>query len=128
MFFPNLRDRRENQQASNYVSAALLEPFYDEAVQPAAVKVMGGEVRTWPPNFQSEVFRAKAAGTGPPQQTARGVHGGLVRAWIEEIRSNVAKANSLRSARDFFFAVEIRGVKASTKHPVPEERLVNDGK
>jgi hypothetical protein len=128
IFFPHLWDGLENQGGSSYVNATVLKPFYDKAVQPAAQEVLGGEVRTWPPNFRSETFRAESQGSGPPQQTGRGVHGGLVNRWIKEIRNNVAKVDCLRSTRDFFFAAEIRGIKASTKHPVPEERLANDGK
>src|SRR6185369_1225862 len=100
----------------------------DSAVRPAAERVIDQDyIRTWPAVFGSEEYRARPATGGLLQQTGRGIPGRYLDQWIREIRKRVTENHSLGFARGFFFVVELRGVKDSTRHQIPEESLADNG-
>lgn len=105
----------------------LLEPFYDKVVHPAAAAVVSDHfVRTWPPTYEDEEARARKD-TGRPQFSGKSILGTDLKALVPKMREIVTSSPDLVVYRNWFWMVEMKGVKASTTHPPPTETGLDEG-
>lgn len=101
----------------------MLQPFYDLVVRPAAAECVDDHyMRTWPPTYAAEKMRA---GT---QFSGKALQGRDLRELVNKMREHAARHPELSFCQDWFFMVEIKGVKALTTHPPPRESVVDEGK
>lgn len=139
IFLPELRGERANAANPNVVSREFMQDFYNLAVLPAAIEVIPERVRrTWPANYDDEMFRAgnrpgdaedPAEARVQPQHSGRDVHASHLNRWINAIRHKVIEQHALRFAMGFFFVVEGRGMKTidGIQHEPLEEDILDDG-
>ncbi|KAG8701565.1 hypothetical protein FRC08_004019, partial [Ceratobasidium sp. 394] len=104
-----------------FLTKDFLEPFYDLAVKPAANDVLSDHyIRTWPPDYAAEEARA-ARRTGKPQFSGKSLLGVHLRALLPKILEKVDESQELVFARECFWMVEMKGMKAGTAHPPPRQ-------
>ncbi|KDN38063.1 hypothetical protein RSAG8_09748, partial [Rhizoctonia solani AG-8 WAC10335] len=113
---------------------AHMRDFYNLALYPAAVATLPEDlIRDWPSDMGDEWFRGTyrnkrdnteggGSGGNKVQQTGRDIPAHLLNTWMDEVRKRVGEKDELKWARNFFFAIEMRGTKnqAGSVHPPPE--------
>jgi hypothetical protein len=124
IFFP---EAREEMGDSTFLTEKQLEPFFNEVVKPAASETVSDHyIRTWPPTYEAELTRAKGR-NGRPQFSGKALRGKHVRALVPKMRELAVNNANVAFCRNWFWMVEIKGVKAYTTHEPPTGNTINEG-
>ena len=114
MFFPRLKT---NERTSVRMTAEELRQLYDLVVRPAAADTMPDIVHDWPGSFSTAEWKDRNARSGF-SHTSYVIPQDRLRAFSREIRQLVNTHPRLMWARNFFWGVEIRGVKDMCSHSI----------
>jgi hypothetical protein len=116
IFFPGLVS--EDRQ-----SARLTEEenriFYEKALRPYIEEVQPGVTSDWPPDYESEIFRATRR-SGQRSLRTLILPGWSLENFGRKIRDQV-EYNGVQWAEGLFFIHTIRGIKHGTQHQVTED-------
>lgn len=113
IFFPQLAIAQE-PGVSRQLTTAQKTQFYELVLRPAITQLLPEDVSDWPPNYESELFRARKRNGHMAYQTKM-IPGSLVYNLAMVIRQNLAQ-NGVAWTDGFFFTHTVRGVKHSTQH------------
>lgn len=93
--------------------------FYDKGFHPAVVDIMGSAAADWPPNYLSEMFRARGH-NGRLAFITKVMPEWHLRSLGDKIREHLHK-NDVSWGEGLVFLYQIRGVKNSNQHRPCEE-------
>jgi hypothetical protein len=114
LFFPRLQSPDRH---SVKLTAEELQRLYDLAIRPAAVAVMPDIVADWPGSFNTAEWKDRNSQRGFSHSTYL-IPQGRMHEFGRKIRSIINSNGLLTWARDFFWGVEIRGVKDMCSHSI----------
>ncbi|KAK7433539.1 hypothetical protein VKT23_020741 [Stygiomarasmius scandens] len=114
IFFPALLDSERFPDKQGKLGHAKKAEFYELGLRPTIKKLLKNCVSSWPPDYESEYFRAKKRSGAFAYQTKLFPEEKLDRfSWTLQ---RYLRRNNVDWAEDFFFVHIIRGVKDATRH------------
>jgi len=114
MFFPRLKT---DERVSVRLTAEELQPLYDTVIRPAVALVMPEIVCDWPGSFSTAEWKDRNSRRGFSHSSYL-IPKERMQHFSQEIRHIINNNRQLKWARDFFWGVEIRGVKNECSHPI----------
>lgn len=111
--FPGLHE----EGRSSFMTQAEQKTFYEQGFRPAVVELLGASAADWPPDYESEMFRARGH-NGQLSFITKSLPEWCVQNLGDRIRENL-RDNGIAWGEGMVFLHQIRGVKNTSQHGLP---------
>ncbi|KAF9522442.1 hypothetical protein CPB83DRAFT_899623 [Crepidotus variabilis] len=118
LFFPHLKS---DDRTSVRLQGEELEALYNLGIRPAAENTLARCVHDWPGSFSTAEWKDRNASSGFSYSSVV-IPADSIQEFSTELRFLADTEEQLAWARDFFWGVEIRGVKDMCSHPITATR------